>query len=37
MGVTCEAECPADLNEDGFIGVTDQLEFLGVYGTNCPE
>jgi hypothetical protein len=28
--------CPADLNEDGIIGVSDLLAFIAVYGTLCP-
>lgn len=28
--------CPADLNGDTFIGVTDLLLFIAAYGTTCP-
>ncbi|MEY3397412.1 MAG: hypothetical protein RL220_6 [Bacteroidota bacterium] len=29
--------CPADFNDDGIIGVSDLLAFIGIYGTSCPE
>jgi hypothetical protein len=28
--------CPADLNEDGLVGVTDLLAFISLYGSVCP-
>lgn len=28
--------CPADFNNDGVIGISDLLNFIGVYGTSCP-
>ncbi|MEY3398127.1 MAG: hypothetical protein RL220_721, partial [Bacteroidota bacterium] len=28
--------CPADFNDDGLVGVSDLLFFIGTYGTNCP-
>jgi hypothetical protein len=30
-----ENYCPADLNNDEVVGVSDLLIFLGLYGTNC--
>jgi len=32
----CNNDCPADLNDDGVVGITDLLSFIGVYGTVCP-
>lgn len=34
---TCDftAPCPADLNTDGTVNVTDLLAFLGAFGTEC--
>jgi hypothetical protein len=34
---TCDftAPCPADLNQDGTVNVTDLLSFLGAFGTEC--
>lgn len=36
---TCQfslnCDCPADLNADGTITVSDLLLFIGVFGTNC--
>jgi len=29
--------CPADLNQDGVIGVSDLLIFIGEYGSECEE
>jgi len=37
---SCEfpnATCPADLNGDGVITVTDLLQFIALYGGLCPE
>jgi hypothetical protein len=27
--------CPADFNNDGIVGVSDLLNFIGYYGTSC--
>lgn len=27
--------CPADFNNDGIVGVSDLLNFIGFYGTSC--
>lgn len=32
----CVITCQADLNYDGTIGTPDLLDFLGVFGTDCP-
>jgi PKD repeat protein len=32
----CEDTCPADVNHDGHIGVSDLLEILGVFNQYCP-
>lgn len=32
----CQDDCPGDFNNDGVIGVTDLLAFIGIYGTSCP-
>ncbi len=29
--------CPADVNEDGYIGILDVLEILGNYGQPCED
>ena len=29
--------CPADLDENGIIGVSDLLLFISVFGTTCPN
>ena len=29
--------CPADVNEDGIIGILDVLEILGNYGQPCED
>lgn len=29
--------CPADLNEDGSVTTTDLLQFLGAFGSLCPN
>jgi len=29
--------CPADLNEDGSVTTTDLLQFLGAFGSICPN
>ncbi len=29
--------CPADLDEDGVIGVSDLVIFIGAYGSVCPN
>lgn len=29
------SDCPADFNEDGVVGVSDLLFFIGQYGTTC--
>lgn len=29
--------CPADLNEDGSVTTTDLLQFLGAFGSVCPN
>lgn len=31
------SECPADLDSNGFIGVSDLLLFIGLFGTTCPN
>jgi hypothetical protein len=28
--------CPADLNEDGIVGLADLLGFIAAYGSTCP-
>ncbi len=33
----CECSCPGDLTLDGFVGVADLLEFISLFGTNCPD
>jgi hypothetical protein len=33
--VGCEDTCPADFNDDGIVGVSDLLFFIGQYGTTC--
>ena len=33
--VTCEADCAADVNSDGGVGVDDLLEVIGAWGP-CP-
>jgi hypothetical protein len=30
------SDCPADFNDDGIVGVSDLLFFIGQYGTTCP-
>lgn len=40
--LTCQfpcngSECPADLDGNGFIGVSDLLLFIGLFGTTCPD
>jgi hypothetical protein len=30
-----EIDCPADLDQDGNVGVADLLNLLGAYGTVC--
>ena len=30
-----DASCPADLNTDGFVTVSDLILFIGVFGTGC--
>lgn len=32
-----EDDCQADLNEDGVVGISDFLEFMSAFGTDCPE
>ena len=32
----CVITCQADFNYDGTIGTPDLLDFLGVFGTDCP-
>ncbi|MCB0761834.1 MAG: PKD domain-containing protein [Flavobacteriales bacterium] len=32
----CEDTCPADLNGDGFVNLSDLLIFLGQYNHACP-
>lgn len=32
-----EDDCPADIDNDGFINTNDLLEFLGVFATSCPN
>tara|TARA_Y100000385_G_C12523926_1_gene396611 strand:- start:143 stop:352 length:210 start_codon:yes stop_codon:yes gene_type:complete len=29
--------CPGDINEDGYVDVSDLLTFFQFYGTECPE
>jgi len=29
-------DCPADLNENGFIEVGDLLELMSIFGSYCP-
>jgi hypothetical protein len=29
------SDCPADFNQDGIVGVSDLLFFIGQYGTTC--
>jgi hypothetical protein len=29
--------CPADINDDGLVGVGDLIEFIGAFGTICPN
>jgi len=31
-----QSSCPADLNLDGLVGITDLLIFLSAYGSTCP-
>lgn len=34
----CDAtDCPADLDSNGIVGVSDLLIFIGYYGTTCPN
>jgi PKD domain len=33
----CTNSCPGDLTLDGFVGVADLLEFISLFGTNCPD
>ncbi|MEY3399354.1 MAG: hypothetical protein RL220_1948 [Bacteroidota bacterium] len=30
------SSCPADLNNDGLVGIVDLLTFVSAYGTVCP-
>jgi hypothetical protein len=30
-------DCPADLDDNGFVGVSDLLLFIADYGTTCPN
>jgi hypothetical protein len=30
-------ECPADINQDGFVNTSDLLIFLGAFGDDCEE
>jgi hypothetical protein len=29
-------DCPADLNSDGIVGLSDLLQFVAAFGTTCP-
>jgi hypothetical protein len=29
--------CPSDLNGDGFVGLSDLLNFIADYGSTCPN
>lgn len=33
----CANECPADLDGNGIINVSDLLEFMAAFGTICPQ
>jgi hypothetical protein len=32
---TTSSSCPEDINNDGFVGVSDLLQFIAAYGNSC--